>query len=308
MNKDAPVAVWNRLQQLMDRVPRPAKIAAAGYLIVAVFGIGADVARLRGVGPTIALIVGAVVASPLALAFVGDRIAGIKAFSLEISLSEVTMPVEGNFTGAIMATAEMGPSASPDLIQTFQSAMQGRAKVMRVNLRDNDYWWSTRVFLIAALAEDYTGVDALAFVRAGEDRIFVGIAAPHAVRKRLGSRFPDYEIAYRKVRAETVGGASPDPCREVQEILMWRWPQALQPSEQQIRLIVRADDLKMWLDGELDDESLPFGPLTSLLRYRITARSRRFAALTDKSRLVAIVDRDELARRASLVELEHRFI
>jgi hypothetical protein len=94
MNIDAPVVVWNRLQQIMDRVPRPAKIAAAGYLTVAVFGIGADVAWLKGLGPTIALIVGAVVASPLALAFVGDRIAGIKAFSVEISLSEVTMPVE----------------------------------------------------------------------------------------------------------------------------------------------------------------------------------------------------------------------
>jgi hypothetical protein len=49
---------------------------------------------------------------------------------------------------------------------------------------------------------------------------------------------------------------------------MWRWPQALKPSEQEIRLIVSADNLKMWLDGELDDESLPFGPLTSLLRCR----------------------------------------
>lgn len=119
-------------------------------------------------------------ASPLALAFVGDRISGIKAFSVEISLSEVTVPVEGNFTGAIMATAEMGQSASPDLLQTFQSAMRGRTKVMRVNLRDDDYWWSTRVFLIAAPAEDYTDIEALAFVRSGNDRIFVGIAAPRS--------------------------------------------------------------------------------------------------------------------------------
>jgi hypothetical protein len=58
---------------------------------------------------------------------------------------------------------------------------------------------------------------------------------------------------------------------------MWRWPQALQPSEQQVRLIVRAEDLKMWLDGELDDESLPFGPVTAPIRSPSRTRYALFA-------------------------------
>jgi hypothetical protein len=203
-------------------------------------------------------------------------------------------------------TAEMGPSASPDLLNTFQSAMRGHTKVVRVNLRSEDYWWSTRVFLVAALAEDYTEVEALTFVRSGEERIFVGIAAPRAVRRRLALQFPDYESAYRKVHAEVSSGERPDPNREVSEILSWRWSSALQPSEQQVKRIVTTQDLKTWLDGDLDDEAIPYGPLTSALRYRITARPWRFAALTDRSQLTAIVDRDELARRAGLAELEQR--
>lgn len=298
------------MKRLYGAAPRRVKIAGAGYLVVLVFAAGAGLARLAGSDLNRALIIGALVAAPLVVSLLGDRITGVKAFSFEISLSDVAVPVEhveGDFTGAIMAVAEMGGSAAPDLHESIQSANEGRWKLLRVNLRNDDYWWSTRLFLVAALAMDYADIDALVFVRSREERIFVGIAAPSSVRTRLAAEFPDYEIAYRKIRSEVVSGATPDRVREVNEILGWRWTTALQPSESDVKQIVTTDDLKRWLTrDDLDDESLPYGPLNPLLRFRIATRPRRYSALTDGSRLVAIIDRDELALRSAVADLEQR--
>jgi hypothetical protein len=295
---------WRRYRAL----PRRVRIAAAGYLVLAIFGASAGLARLGGAGPDSALIIGALAAAPALLAMMGERITGIKALSVEISLSQVAVPVEGDLTRAVMAIAETGPSASLDLLNSFVAAMRARWRVLRVNLRDDNYWWSTRVFLVAALAVDYTDVEAIVFVRSGEQRVFLGIATPGAVRARLGSVFPSYEVAYRKVRAEAVSAFEPpNRDRELNEILMWRWTGALKPPEPEARIIVTSQSLMEWLQADLDTESLPYGPLGPILRYRICTRSQRYSALTNASQLVAIVDRDEVAVRTMVAELEQRF-
>jgi hypothetical protein len=88
---------------------------------------------------------------------------------------------------------------------------------------------------------------------------------------------------------------------------MWRWQGAFTPPESSVKLIVGSNDLRDWLGGDLDTEAEPYGPLTPVLRYRINSRRRRYAALTDGPRLVAVVDRDELALRSTGAELEARF-
>ena len=298
------------VKRLYGAAPRRVRIAAAGYLVVLVFAAGTGIARLAGADLNPALIIGALVATPLLVSLLGDRITGVKAFSIEISLSDVSVPVErveGDFTGAVMEVVEMGGSAAPDLRDSIQSARAGRWKLLRVNLRSDDYWWSTRVFLVAALAMDYADIEALVFVRSREERIFVGIASPFSVRARLGAQFPDYEVAYRRVRSEVVSEGIQERDQEVNDILGWRWTAAFKPSESEVKQIVTTDDLKRWLTrDDLDDESLPYGPLNPLLRYRIATRPYRYSALTDGTRLVAIVDRDELARRTAVADLEQR--
>jgi hypothetical protein len=241
------------------------------------------------------------------VALVGERITGIKAFSVEISLSDVEVAVEGDFSKSVMEIAETGQSASPDLLRSFRAAIKGRSRLLRVNLRDEDYWWSTRVFLVGALALDYTDVEALVFVRSGEQRIFVGICTPGAARARLALAFPNYETAYRTVRAEAATPAPVDRDLEVEQILEWRWSAALKNQESVIKQIVTSRDLKGWLEGDLDDESVPYGPLNPLMRYRIITRPYRYSALTDQSRLIAIVDRDEVALRSAVTDLEQKF-
>jgi Gamma-glutamyl cyclotransferase, AIG2-like len=285
-------------------LPRRVRIAAAGYAAVAVFGAGVAVARAVGASANTAVIVGALAAAPLVFALIGDRITGIKTPLVEISLSEVTVAIDGNFSGAVMKSAEIGLSAVGDLLTSIRPLMQERSKLLRINLRDDAYWWSTRLFLAAALADDYTDIEALIFVRSDEDQIFVGTATPRAVRAKLAVAFPKYEIAYRRARSKSAA-LKTDPEREVNEILTVLWAREM-PSEYAITKTVSSGNLRELLGRDLDTESFPYGPLTPVLRYRIISRALGFSALTDGSRLVDVVDRNELAIRSANAELESR--
>lgn len=134
----------------------------------------------------------------------------------------------------------------------------------------------------------------------------MGVATPRALRHRIGLAFPDYEIAYRTARVGVAGPPIRKAEEQVNDILLWQWGQNLKPSESAVKVIVNRQNLKEWLGDDLDDFDLPYGPLTPLLRYRIASRSQRYTALTQDSRLVDIVDRDELARRTAISDLEHR--
>jgi hypothetical protein len=162
---------------------RRVRITTAGYLTVAVFGVVAIVARWGfGVSGSGALVAGAIAAAPILIAFAGDRITGIKAFSVEISLAQITVRDQVDLTQAVMAIAEMGPSGSPELLTTLRNAIRARARLLRLNLHNDDYWWSTRVYLVAALAMDYTKVEQLLFVRGQEERVWIGMIDPPAAR------------------------------------------------------------------------------------------------------------------------------
>jgi hypothetical protein len=225
-----------------------------------------------------------------------------------LSLSDVAVPVEGDFSGAVMSVLpEMQGSAAPDLSGTLRAAIDGRSRVLRVNLRDERYWWSTRIFLLGALASDYTNVEALVFVRGGGEQLFIGLASPRAVRDRLACRFPEYEANYRKVRAEIAQVPILSPDHELDAILTSRWSESFSPSEEASKLLPTAQDVREWLGEALEDEPLPYGPLSPLLRYRIAVTAHPFAPLVHGERLVAVVDRDELVRRIAVAGLEQRF-
>jgi hypothetical protein len=288
---------------------RRLKIMTAGYVVVGIFGLVAAVARWGfGASDSGALVAGVVAAAPILIAFVGDRITGIRAFSVEVSLAQITVPVQVDLTQAVMAIAEMGPSGSPELLATFWKAIRSQARLLRLNLRENDYWWSTRVYLVAALATDYTKVEQLVFVRGQEERFWVGMIDPQAARNRLAEAFPHYERYYRDVRNVAAAAndvyAPLDRDTEITTILM-NWPGKFNWNEDQAKQVVTSDLLRHWLGGDLDTEALPHGPLTALLQYQVNLRPHRYTALTTDGRLIAVVDKSELATRTTQ-EILHR--
>lgn len=288
---------------------RRLRILVAGYLVVAVFGLVAAVAHWGfDASGSAALVAGAIAAAPIVVALAGDRITGIKAFSVELSIAQIAVPIQVDLTQAVMAIAEMGPSGSPELLATFRAAIRSHARLLRLNLRNDDYWWSTRIYLAAALAADYTKVEQFVFVRGQEERLWVGMIDPATVRDRLAEVFPHYERYYRDVRKDAVGpgdaGTPLDRDAEITFILM-NWPGKFDWNEAQAKQIVTSDLLRQWLGTDLDTEALPHGPLTPLLQYQVNARSRRYTALTTEGRLIAVVDKDELATRTT-EEVLHR--
>lgn len=295
---------------------RRLKILAAGYSVVAVFGLVAAVARWGfGTAGSAALVAGAVAAAPIVVALVGDRITGIKAFSVELTIAQISVPVQVDLTQAVMDIAEMGPSGSPELLATFRAAIRSRARLLRLNLRDDDYWWSTRIYLAAALAADYTKVEQFVFVRSQEERLWVGMIDPPTARDRLAEVFPQYERYYRDVRKDAVspgdtpgGGDASTPLDRDAEItfILMNWPGKFDWNEAQAKQIVTSNLLRQWLGADLDTEFLPHGPLTPLLQYQVNTRSRRYTALTAEGHLMAVVDKSELATRTTEQVLHRR--
>jgi hypothetical protein len=205
--------------------PRQVRIAVAGYAVALVFGVAGGVALRLGASASAALVVGSLAAGPIVAAFIGQRITGVKALGVEISLVALTQSeakvagddstIAGNLSSAALDGAETGYSGNQQLVGNFETLIDEAPKLVRVNLRGNNYWWSTRIFLVAALAQDYTGVDAFVFVKSGDEQRLVGIASTRAVRERLAAQFPVYETAYRSARTalppQAPGDADLDP-------------------------------------------------------------------------------------------------
>lgn len=299
-------------------------IAAAGYAVIAIFAVGFGVASAIGVPFASAMTVGIVAAAPIVIAVIGERVTSINAFGVGVTLTEVTPPIAGDHTQvaatlsqslgqgkSVMQTSVVETSAvgseGEDLSGPLRELREKGSKVLHIDLKNENYWWSTRIFLVAALAEDYTDVDALVFVRWGESRdqqMFVGIASPRDVRKRFAKTASSdkYETAYRRARRAAVSDSS-DPDSELIAITK-RWPSAvstaLGKSEVAVMEVVSSTALRRWLGRNLDTQSVPAGPLTPLKQFRIISHDRRYVALTDGQHLEEVVDRDEVVVAAQL--------
>lgn len=89
------------------------------------------------------------------------------------------------------------------------------SQLLELDLRDSEYWWPTRLFLLSALLTDYTDVCRLVFVQ-GASRQYVGMADPAAVRRRVETTIPGLDSAYLAARASAIsaainGGPGPGP-------------------------------------------------------------------------------------------------
>jgi hypothetical protein len=122
------------------------------------------------------LTIAAVVAAPLLIALVYDRLTGLKTPWFEISLTVATVELESNLAVAVQ---RVDSSATPHLVECIARAIEDQhLHVVEINLRQEPYWWSTRLYLLAALAADYTSIRRLVLVAGGAERRYVGMGPP----------------------------------------------------------------------------------------------------------------------------------
>jgi hypothetical protein len=242
------------------------------------------------------LAVAAAAAAPLAIAMVYDRLTGLKTPWFEISLTVATVEVESTLAVAVQ---HVDSSATPQLVDYIARAIADQhLHVVEVNLRQEPDWWSTRLYLLAALAADYTAIRRLVFVSGGAERRYVGMAAPAGIRRELAARFPTYERTYTRQRVDLQPEQRPQD--QVRQIL-YGWPPALQNTagqdEPALRQLVTTEMLREWVDLELDPAALEWdgGPDDARLRYRIIERGDPYTALVYQGRLQRVVSRSELA-------------
>jgi hypothetical protein len=306
---------WFRWYLLYPRIC----IAVAGYAVMAIFALGYGVAWLIGLPIAHAVIAGVVAAAPVIIAVIGERVTGIKAFGVELNLAEVAAPIAGDSRAVATDLSDaMGQghmsidtsvvdssSSAPGLSGPMEELVHRKSKLLQIDLRNDAYWWPTRLFLVAALAQDYTDVDALVFVRSRGEQIFVGIAAPRDVRKRLArtNSSSNYESAYRQARRDSASDTT-DAAAMIAAITD-NWPAAIGKFVMESASgTVSGSALQRWMQDDLDIQSVPNGPLTPHQRFRIVSQPRRYIALTTGERLDQVVDRDEVVTAA---QMERRF-
>jgi hypothetical protein len=195
-----------------------------------------------------------------------------------------------------------------DLVNLIAAAIaQADLKLVEVNLRCRPYWWTTRLFLLAALTQEYTNVERLLFVKYDALRIFVGTATPASVRRVLGERFPPLEEAFAALFANAGPHTAESKQQEVQQI-GFGWPyqkfskNGAIVSELEFRQKISALTLCEWLGPELQTEARQWsgGPPSKRLYARILDCRAPFVPLLIGPRLAKVVDRSELVERLAV--------
>jgi hypothetical protein len=81
----------------------------------------------------------------------------------------------------------------PYLVQQLQQL--GDSPLLKIDLRDGTYWWSTRLYALATLAADFTSVEWLLFVDEGTR--YVGMVRPRDLTRALAVAQPELDSEYR---------------------------------------------------------------------------------------------------------------
>jgi Domain of unknown function (DUF4062) len=160
-------------------------------------------------------------------------------------------------------------------------------------------WWNTRLYLLAALAEDLYRNRGFVFV--DKNRRFLLLASPKEVRYRLRVRWPLLEDVYTAFRNNAMTPES---------IIanLWRYPQAVfttfsKEEKDAIEVVTEHHltyDLGIFCDAEVVD--LP-EKSSSFIEREIVARHTPYVALLRDGKLEGLVDRVALSQRVALAAL-----
>jgi hypothetical protein len=187
---------------------RAVPVALCAYGVLGVFGVTYWVvgAGWPGTSTKERVAIASLVAAPVALALLWPRLAGFKAFGFEVSLAQVAVRVDTALAPAV-GSAPPTSGLSDISIQIQRAIARPDTELVEVDLRDGKYWWATRLFLLAALADDFSSIERFVFVEQGVKRKFVGLAPPGSIRKALSTSTPALEETYQEMaKRQPMGG------------------------------------------------------------------------------------------------------
>jgi hypothetical protein len=146
-----------------------------------------------------------------------------------------------------------GPISDSTLMSLQNSLVRApELRVLTVDLRDGNYWWSTRLFFLAAVAGELAGTRLLIFTENGER--YLGAATTATVRDRLANMSTSLRQFLDQCRQQAVNAL--DLARALdQRANLWNTTvnQAIEDAE---RSFVTARDLRRWLGDDLLETSV----------------------------------------------------
>jgi Domain of unknown function (DUF4062) len=203
----------------------------------------------------------------------------------------------------IQEAEQVGPSYIQNLTEKLNTLKSARLVEFEIGTdkKSAPPWWNTRLYLLAALAEEVYHTTGFAFVE--PDRRFLLFAEPRELRYRLKQRWPALEEAYQGFRkhAATTDMIVPS---------LWDYPRAVQtalgkPEDEGIE-VVTANHLTYELGIARNAEAvdLPDKNASFLVR-EVAGRHTPYVAMLREGKLAGFVDRDAILKKAgkTLIDL-----
>src|SRR5260370_7056354 len=191
----------------------------------------------------------------------------------------------------------------PYLVERLAQA--GEMHLLTIDLRQNDYWWSTRLFSLATLAQEFTAVDWLLFVEQGAAHS--GMARPIDVRRALAAAQTELEEDHRRLNLPPWGATQTPtaPAGTVLAALVGQFAQR-PGGEEALRFLVS----KQWLLDhvpQLDRTHVEWnGPMNPLGVYLLLERTTPYVPITQGPRLLKVIDRVGVATEIARTLLKQR--
>jgi Domain of unknown function (DUF4062) len=215
-------------------------------------------------------------------------------------IGTIALALESGFAETLMSGGPVRDSTLHTMKHSLATAPQ--LAVLRVDLRNGQYWWSTRLFFLACVAEEIAATGLLIFLQDGKK--FVGASTPATVRDRLARG----DLLLRKFE-ENCRRNPVDP-RNIDHALDQRatqWDtlfdkQAEEKKEEKTRILVSTRELRRWLGPDLLQRGVEQGrvSLAPAFLKNILDWPHPYVPVTSNGDLVMVINRavftEQLAR------------
>jgi hypothetical protein len=181
----------------------------------------------------------------------------------------------------------------------------GDAPLLKIDLRDGAYWWSTRLYALATLARDHTVVEWLLFLERGTD--YLGMSRPGDLQRALAAAQPELEAAYWQAQlAPSFPGMDPrERAGQVLDALVSGL--ADRPGgEESLRFLVNSAWLSRNVPGLSTVQVERSGPFDPLATFQQLQESTPFVPITNGKQLVKVIDRVGVATEIARTVVERR--
>jgi hypothetical protein len=180
-------------------------------------------------------------------------------------------------------------------LQQIQNSLRNASDltVLQIDLRDGRYWWSTRLFFLACVAEEITDTALVVFTKKGNS--FVGAVTPATLRDRLLRTSDQLRKFERRCEEKSVGRY------DLEAALARRaadWNIAINGrTEVRIRQHVSEVSLKRWLGSDLEKRPVEHNEQLPVFLKDVMGWRYSFVPITSENQLKVVVDKGALAEQ-----------